>query len=64
MSGERIWHSPDLRDMHSDTQRLRNHHLGGKRFTDLLQGVMDMLVAADVELVAADTPTQVNEGDR
>ncbi len=46
----RNWASPDLRDLHTDAERLREHDLGNKRHRDLMQGVLDMLVAADVEL--------------
>ncbi len=55
--GEReAWELPDLRDLHKDVERLRDHDLGNGRMRDLLRGAMDMLKAADVEYAALQSP--------
>lgn len=56
------WELPDLRDLHRDIERVRNHDLGNDRMGDLLRGAMDMLKAADVEYAALQSPPAKVEG--
>lgn len=61
--GEReAWELPDLRDLHRDIERVRDHDLGNDRMRDLLRGAMDMLKAADVEYAALQSPPAKVEG--
>lgn len=59
---EREWSLPDLRDLHTDVERIRDHDLGNKRMRDLLRATMDTLVAADAEHAALATEPHQHGG--
>lgn len=47
------WESPDLRDIHSDLSKLRSYQLGDSRWMDLMRAAMDLVKAADRQLLAS-----------